>query len=88
MFLGTTVGIFGESYFVQADVRFSGDEVNAAADAWEKLKDAASNDEGAVVFKGLPLTAVVLDGEEEEQYWAKFKEQLDERKKASSAFSF
>ncbi|VDM65730.1 unnamed protein product [Strongylus vulgaris] len=53
----------------KAEIRFSGAE-NGAQEAWTKA--VASGTDGKVLFQEKELTAKVLQGEEEENYWTAF----------------
>lgn len=67
---------FGDVAFVayetgndEAQIRFDAKEEGTASAAWERAKEKG---EGKVVFQDLELTGHVLEGEEEEAYWAEF----------------
>ncbi|CAJ0592413.1 unnamed protein product [Cylicocyclus nassatus] len=53
----------------KAEIRFSGAE-NGAQEAWSKA--AAAGTDGKVLFQEKEITAKVLEGEEEENYWTAF----------------
>ncbi|KAL3072781.1 hypothetical protein niasHS_017755 [Heterodera schachtii] len=54
----------------EATLRFGGSEENAAQEAWQKAVAAAEG--GKVMMDGSEITAVLLEGEQEAQYWTEF----------------
>ncbi|KAL7074326.1 hypothetical protein ACQ4LE_006210 [Meloidogyne hapla] len=71
---------FGKPAYVniegnEASIRFFPVEEEAANSAWKKAVNSAKesgDSEGKVLFEGNEITGSVLDGEEEEKYWADF----------------
>ncbi|KAF7638700.1 hypothetical protein Mgra_00001782 [Meloidogyne graminicola] len=71
---------FGKPAFVNIDgneatIRFFSVEEDAADGAWQKAVNSAKENgdsEGKVMFEGNEIKGAVLDGEEEEKYWADF----------------
>uniref|UniRef100_A0A1I7Z471 Lupus La protein n=1 Tax=Steinernema glaseri TaxID=37863 RepID=A0A1I7Z471_9BILA len=56
----------------KAQIRFGGDE-DGAKQAWEKA--VAQGTDGKVLYKEAEITAKVLEGDEEAQYWVEFNKQ-------------
>jgi lupus La protein len=56
----------------EASLRFQSSEENAAVNALEKMNEAAKETDGKIQFQGHELQCKVLEGEEEEKYWADF----------------
>uniref|UniRef100_A0AC34FY77 La protein n=1 Tax=Panagrolaimus sp. ES5 TaxID=591445 RepID=A0AC34FY77_9BILA len=56
----------------EASLRFLSSEENAAVKAMEKMNEAAKESDGKILFQGQEIQCKVLDGEEEEKYWADF----------------
>ncbi|KAK0427789.1 hypothetical protein QR680_010427 [Steinernema hermaphroditum] len=56
----------------KAQIRFGGDE-DGAKDAWQKAVDGGAD--GKVLYNETEITAKVLEGDEEAQYWVEFNKQ-------------
>jgi lupus La protein len=56
----------------EASLRFQSAEENAANKALEKINEAAKETDGRTLFQGKEIECKVLEGEEEEKYWADF----------------
>uniref|UniRef100_A0A914HNP9 Uncharacterized protein n=1 Tax=Globodera rostochiensis TaxID=31243 RepID=A0A914HNP9_GLORO len=61
----------------EATLRFGGSEENAAQVAWQKAVAAAKD--GKVIMDDSEITAVLLEGEQEAQYWTEFSKSKVEK---------
>ncbi|KAI3416681.1 hypothetical protein GPALN_004393 [Globodera pallida] len=61
----------------EATLRFGGSEENAAQVAWQKAVAAAKD--GKVMMDDSEMTAVLLEGEQEAQYWTEFSKSKVEK---------
>uniref|UniRef100_A0A914ZC05 Uncharacterized protein n=1 Tax=Panagrolaimus superbus TaxID=310955 RepID=A0A914ZC05_9BILA len=63
----------------EASLRFLSTEENAAVKALEKMNEAAKESDGKILFQSQEIECKVIEGEEEEKYWADFTKNKAEK---------